>query len=104
MIHIESATKNIKSATAEDYKAWREAERLCNTVAGNEKLVQLIKDWRKAAHLCSDEELVQIYKNCLQAANEMHRKSNPVKAQFYEDLEWIFTDVYLGRKQEQLQL
>jgi len=100
MIHIESATKDIKSATAEDYKAWREAERLCS----NEKLVQLIRDWRKAAHLCSDEELAQLFKNCREAANEMHMKYNPVKARFYEDLEWIFTDEYLGRKHEQLQL
>jgi len=104
MIHIESATENIKSATAEDYKSWREADRLCNTVAGNEKLVQLIKNWRKAAHLCSSEELVRIFKNCREAANEMHMKYNPVKARFYEDLEWIFTDEYLGRKHEQLQL
>lgn len=28
----------------------------------------------------------------------MHRKNDPVKAQFYEDQEWIFADVYRERK------
>jgi len=54
--------------------------------------------WRKAARSCSDETLAQLIKNCREVANEMHRKNDPVKAQFYEDQEWIFTDVYRERK------
>lgn len=67
--------KNIESATAKDFRSWR-----------------------KAATSCSNEKLVQLIKNCREAADEMRRQSNPVKAEFYEDQEWIFTDVYLERK------
>lgn len=67
--------KDVASATVEDYVAWR-----------------------KAARSCSNETLAQLIKNCRQKANEMHRKNNPVKAEFYEDQEWIFTDVYRERK------
>ena len=70
--------RHIESATVEDYKAWR-----------------------KAARLCSNEKLVQLIKNCREAANEMHSKNNRVKAEFYEDQEWIFTDVYRERKRAQ---
>ena len=67
--------RHIESATVEDYKAWR-----------------------KAASSCSNEKLVQLIANCREAAYEMHSKGNHVKAEFYEDQEWIFTDVYRERK------
>lgn len=70
--------RHIESATVEDFIAWRKAARLCN----NETLVQLIK-------------------NCREAANEMHSKNNLVKAEFYEDQEWMFTYVYRERKRSQ---
>ena len=66
---------NIESATAEDFRAWR-----------------------KAAISCSNETLVQLIKNCREAADQMHRQSNLVKAEFYEDQEWMFTYVLRERK------
>lgn len=66
---------NIEAATAEDFRAWG-----------------------KAARLCSNETLVQLINNCREAANEMHRQNNLVKAEFYEDQEWMFTYVLRERK------
>ena len=66
---------NIEAATAEDFRAWR-----------------------KAAISCSNETLVQLIKNCRDAADEMNKQNKPVKAEFYEDQEWIFTYVLRQRK------
>ena len=82
-----------QSPTVEDFKAWRQP-------ATEEDF----RAWRKAAWSYSDETLAQLFKKCREAANEMHRKSNPVKAQFYEDLEWMFTDIYCLRIKEREQL
>ena len=78
--------RDTESPTVEDFRAWSQS-------ATEEDF----RAWRKAAHSYSDKTLAQLFKRCRETANEMHRKNNPVKAQFYEDLEWMFTDIYCGR-------